>query len=85
MGGGGGQNTIVWSQTPEVMDNVAPQRTSAEAMPENADKPLFSSGSRLTAEERDKKTKGSSRLVIPLEESASSGGYTPPREPTGVV
>ena len=85
--GGGGSDTVtrVKAMAPDVFAPIAPERTTAEAMPDNIDKALFSGGVRETEEEKQKKQLGSSRLVIPLEGTAQSGGYTEPRKPTGVV
>ena len=86
MGGGGSNSTTeVQADLPNVMVPVAPERTSAESMPDNYDQALFTGGAKETASEKEKKNLGTSRLVIPLEGSAQSGGYTAPRTPTGVV
>jgi len=87
MGGGGGGDTVtsVKADLPDMFNPVAPERTSAEAMPENIDKALFTGGAKTTADEKAKKNLGTSRLVIPLEGAAQSGGYETPRTPTGVV
>ena len=87
MGGGGGGSTVskVAAAAPEVYAPVAPTRTAAEAMPTNFDKALFTSGAKETAAQKAKKAAGASRLVIPIESTAQSGGYTAPRTPTGVV
>ncbi len=84
MGGGGG-TTSIRDDLPDIFAPLAPERTSAEAMPENIDKALFTGGAAESATEKATKRLGTSRLVIPLTESAQSGGYTAPREPTGVV
>lgn len=86
MGGGGGNTvTEVAADLPDIINPIAPERTSAEAMPENFDQALMTSGAKTTASEKEKKNLGTSRLVIPLEGTAQSGGYTEPRKPTGVV
>ena len=87
MGGGGQDSTsYIKAQEPDVFTPIAPERTSAEAMPENIDQALFTTGAKETAEEKAKKAQGTSRLVIPLTESTTqSGGYVTPPTPTGVV
>jgi len=87
MGGGGGSDTTTYikSQAPEVFTPIAPERTAPEAMPENAGEALFTSGAKRTEKEKTDKNLGSSRLVIPLEGAAQSGGFVEPRTPTGVV
>jgi len=87
MGGGGKSSTdYIAAQAPDVFTPIAPERTSAEAMPENIDQAAFTTGAKRTAEEKAKAATGTSSLVIPLTESTSqAGGYTAPATPTGVV
>lgn len=87
MGGGGGKDTIteVAADIPDIINPISPDRTAAEAMPTNYDQALMTSGVKTTVSEKEKKNLGTSRLVIPLEGTAQSGGYTEPRKPTGVV
>jgi len=86
--GGGGTNTTSYiaAQAPEVFTPVAPTRTAPEAMPENIDQALVSTGAKRTEDEKKLKASGAtSQLVIPLQGNTQSGGYTAPATPTGVV
>lgn len=89
MGGGSSseENVFVKAIAPEGYTPLAPQRTSAEAMPDEFGEASFTTGVRRTEQEKEKKSLGTSRLVIPLagKGAAQAGGYTAPRKPTGVL
>lgn len=86
MGGGNSSSTTsIKAQLPDVFTPIAPTTTAPEALPENLDEALFTSGASRTDAENVDKRLGTSRLVIPLGDNTQSGGYTAPRTPTGVV
>lgn len=87
MGGGGGKSTTtsIKADAPDVFSPQAPDRGAPGEMPDNYDQALFTGGAKRTADEKAKANLGTSRLVIPLEGDAQSGGYTAPRTPQGVV
>lgn len=81
MGGssGGSSTTYVKAKQPTTVAPIAPVRTAAGAQPENAEQAQFSSGAKITEAEAIASGKGSSRLVIPLEQekdNVQSGGFT---------
>jgi len=85
-GSSGGGTSYIKAKAPDVFTPIAPERTAAEAMPENIDEAGFTAGTKRTASEKKKAAQGASRLVIPLTEGTTqAGGYTTPSTPTGVV
>jgi hypothetical protein len=86
MCGGGGSDTYLQADAPEVFRPTAPEVSAPEAMPDNIDQAGFTSGAKRTEDEKKKASAGTSRLVIPLTDSTTqTGGYSTPRTPTGSV
>jgi len=89
MGGSSGGTQYIAAQAPSVYVPTAPERTAPEAMPENIDQALVTSGAKRTEDENKLKALGAtSQLVIPLEGDSTTvqtGGDTSVRTPTGVV
>jgi hypothetical protein len=89
MGGSSGGTSVqhIAAQAPDVFNPVAPERTAPEAMPEHIDEAGFTTGAKRTNEEKKQKSLGTSRLVIPLENTGTTqaGGYTKPKTPSSVV